>query len=182
VRRNAKPTRRHQPSSFASSIDAPQRPTAAQPGTLFPGLKAIGLSTAATRRAWAAFRYRAWHIATLLTLWKQHVTEQPHWQALRYEGYVPIAVDITPYWRPALEGCASKHYHPQAGNALQAIEFGLIGHVGQVNGQRVTLLNDVLRGDLTDASSASLNSQLLKCVATTLAPGQMAACSTNRTP
>jgi hypothetical protein len=138
-------------------------------GALFPSLKAIGLSAAAIRRVWAAFRYGAWHIATLLTLWQQYVTKRPHWQALQYEGYVPIAVDITPYWRPALAGCTSKHYHPQAGKALQAIEFGLIGHVGQANGQRVTLLNDVLRGDLTDASSASLTSRLLERVATTLA-------------
>jgi hypothetical protein len=143
-------------------------------GALFPGLKAIGLSTAAIRRGWAAFRYGAWHIALLLTLWQQYVTEQPHWQALQYEGYVPIAVDITPYWRPALEGCASKHYHPQAGKALQAVEFGLIGRVGQVNGQRVTLLTDVLRGDLTDASSASLAARLLKRVAATLGADEMA--------
>jgi hypothetical protein len=143
-------------------------------GALFPGLKAIGLSTAAIRRAWAAFRYGAWHIALLLTLWQQYVTEQPHWQALQYEGYVPIAVDITPYWRPALEGCASKHYHPQAGKALQAVEFGLIGRVGQVNGQRVTLLTDVLRGDLTDASNASLAARLLKRVAATLGADEMA--------
>jgi hypothetical protein len=143
-------------------------------GALFPGLKAIGLSAAAIRRAWAAFRYGAWHIATLLTLWQQYVTKQPHWQTLQYEGYVPIAVDITPYWRPALEGCASKHYHPQAGKALQAIEFGLIGRVGQVNGQRVTWLTHVLRGDLTDVSSVSLTSRLLKRVATTLAADEMA--------
>ena len=143
-------------------------------GALFPGLKAIGLSTAAIRRAWAAFRYGAWHMATLLTLWQQYVTEQPHWQALQYEGYVPIAVDITPYWRPALEGCASKHYHPQAGKALQPVEFGLIGCVGHVNGQRVTLLTDVLRGDLTDASSASLASRLLKRVAATLTADEVA--------
>lgn len=143
-------------------------------GALFPGLKAIGLSTAAIRRAWAAFRYGAWHISTLLTLWQQYVTEQPHWQALQYEGYVPIAVDITPYWRPALEGCASKHYHPQAGKALQALEFGLIGRVGHVNGQRVTLLTDVLRGELTDASSASLAARLLKRVAVMLAVDEMA--------
>ena len=40
-------------------------------GALFPGLKAMGLSTAAIRRAWAAFRYGAWRCATLLTLWQQ---------------------------------------------------------------------------------------------------------------
>lgn len=134
-------------------------------GALFPVLKAIGLCTAAVRRAWAAFRYGAWHITTLLTLWQQGVTAQPHWQALQYEGFIRIAVDITPYWRPALQGCASKHYHPQAGKALQAVEFGLVGRVGHVNGHRVTLLTDVLRGDPADASSASLAARLLKRVA-----------------
>jgi hypothetical protein len=143
-------------------------------GALFPGLKAIGLSAAAIRRAWAAFRYGAWHIATLLTLWQQYVSQQPHWRALQYEGYVPIAVDITPYWRPALEGCASKHYHPQAGKALQAVEFGLIGRVGSVNGQRVTVLTDVLRGELTDPSTASLASRLLKHIAQTLTAKEIA--------
>ena len=78
-------------------------------GALFPGLSAMGLSAAAVRRAWAAFRYGAWHIAVLLTLWQQYVTQQPHWQALHYGGYTPKAVDITPFWRAALEGCASKH-------------------------------------------------------------------------
>jgi hypothetical protein len=142
-------------------------------GALFPGLKAMGLSTAAIRRAWAAFRYGAWHIITLLTLWQQYVAQQPDWQALQYEGYVPIAVDITPYWRPALVGCASKHYHPQAGKALQAVEFGLLGRVGQVNGQRVTLLTDILRGDLTSTSSASLATRLLQRVAATLAADEV---------
>jgi hypothetical protein len=40
-------------------------------GALFPGLKAMGLPTAAIRRAWAAFRYGAWRCATLLTLGQQ---------------------------------------------------------------------------------------------------------------
>jgi hypothetical protein len=141
---------------------------------MFTGLKAIGLSPAAQRRAWAAFRYGAWHIAMLLTVWQQFVSRQPHWQALQYEGYTPRAVDITAYWRPALKGCSSKHYHPQAGKALQAVEFGLIGRVGRVNGQRVTLLTDVLRGDLTSASTTSLAARLLKRVAATLEADEMA--------
>ena len=78
-------------------------------GALFPGLQAIGLSKAAVRRAWAAFRYGAWKISVLLVLWQQYVKGQSHWQAHRYEGYVPKVVDITPYWHPATKACRSKH-------------------------------------------------------------------------
>jgi hypothetical protein len=138
-------------------------------GALFPALQAIGLSSDAVRRAWAAFRSGAWHVAVLLSLWQQYVTQQPHWQALRYEGYVPIAVDVTPYWRPTLQGCQSKHYHPQAGKALQAVEVGLIGRVGHVQQQRVTLLTDLIRGDLASASARTVPARLLERVAKTLA-------------
>lgn len=40
-------------------------------GALFPALQAVGLPVDAIRRAWAAFRYGAWEIATLLTAWEQ---------------------------------------------------------------------------------------------------------------
>jgi len=143
-------------------------------GALFPALQAIGLPVDAVRRAWAAFRFGAWHIAVLLTLWQQYVTQQPHWQALRYEEYVPIAVDVTPYWRPALQGCQSKHYHPQAGKALQAVEVGLIGRVGYVQQQRVTLLTDLIRGDLASASARTVPARLLERVARTLAADEIA--------
>jgi len=138
-------------------------------GALFPALQASGLPAAAVRRAWAAFRFGMWHIAVLLTLWQQYVLQQPHWQALHYEGYVPVAVDVTPYWRAALQGCLSKHYHPQAGKALQAVEVGLIGRVGYVRQQRVTLLTDLIRGDLTSASAQTVPTRLLERVAKTLA-------------
>jgi len=143
-------------------------------GALFPALQAMGLPADAVRRAWAAFRFGAWHIVVLLTLWQQHVTQQPHWQPLRYEGYTPIAVDVTPYWRPALQGCQSKHYHPQAGKALQAVEVGLIGRVGYVQQQRVTLLTDLIRGDLTSASARTVPARLLERVAKTLAADEIA--------
>jgi hypothetical protein len=138
-------------------------------GALFPALQDIGLPAAAVRRAWAAFRFGTWHIAVLLTLWQQYVMQQPYWQALHYEGYVPVAVDVTPYWRPALQGCLSKHYHPQAGKALQAVEVGLIGRVGYVRQQRVTVLTDLIRGDLTSASAQTVPARLLERVAKTLA-------------
>lgn len=146
-------------------------------GALFPALQGIGLSRSAMRRAWQAMQSGAWQIGVLLNLWQQFVLGQPGWQPYEYEGYQPVAVDITAYWRPALEGCISKHYHPQAGKALQAVEVGLVGRVGQVNGQRVTLLTDIVRGQLTapatDSPPPSLITRLLQRAFLTLKANQV---------
>ena len=68
-------------------------------GAIFPALKATGLSDAAIRRAWGAFRKGAWQIAVLLRLWREYVKGLKGWQEHRYEGYVPVTVDITVFWR-----------------------------------------------------------------------------------
>ena len=143
-------------------------------GALFPALQAIGLPKTAIRRAWAAFRFGSWQIGAMLILWQEYVKGQPHWHVHRYEGYTPKAVDITAYWRPALKGCTSKHYHPQAGKALQAVEVGLIGQIGSVGNQRVTVLTDLVRGDLADASSASFQTRLVNRAAQTLVADEIA--------
>ena len=148
-------------------------------GALFPALQAIGLPAAAVRRAWAAFRYGAWQIGVMLLLWQRCVEGQSHWQAHRYAGYVPKAVDITPYWHPATKACRSKHYHPQAGKALQAVEVGIIGRIGSVTNpqghrQRVTVITDLVRGDLNDPSTMSFQTRLVKHAAHTLERDEIA--------
>jgi len=40
-------------------------------GAMFPALKATGLSDAAIRRAWVAFRKGTWQIDVLLHLWRE---------------------------------------------------------------------------------------------------------------
>jgi len=55
-------------------------------GALFPALQAIGLSPAAVRRAWAAFRWGAWEIGVLLLIWRQYVEKEQAWQVRLYEG------------------------------------------------------------------------------------------------
>jgi hypothetical protein len=48
-----------------------------------------------------------------------------------------ITADITAFWRPTLQDCPSRHYHPQARRALPAIILGLVGEVGDIAGQRL---------------------------------------------
>ncbi len=143
-------------------------------GALFPALQAIGLTPAATRRAWAAFRYGNWEISDLLTVWAQYVTRQGNWQEHHYEGYCPKAVDLTGYWRPSVRGLKSKHYCPTAGKALPAVVLGIIARVGSINGQRVALITELVRADPDDPSEATLRGRVVRQTAKTLAEDEIA--------
>jgi hypothetical protein len=56
----------------------------------------------------------------------------PEWKQHEYEGYQPVVADITAFWHPSLKNCPSQHYHP-------AVIFGVVGKVGEINGQRIAL-------------------------------------------
>jgi len=142
-------------------------------GALFPALQSIGLKAADARRAWAAFRYGAWTIEPMLQTWQKHIEKQEEWQAHQYAGYYVKAVDITAYWRPSVKGIKSKHYDAQAGKALRAVVFGMVGRVGSVGKQRMALLTDLIRADLTNPSESALQTKLVKQVALDLTPDEI---------
>lgn len=131
-------------------------------GGLFPALKAIGLSDEAIRRAWAAFRSGQWQIAELLVLWRNYVKGRSDWQEHRYEGYLPVTVDVTAFWRPKLKHCPRQHYHPVAKRALPAVIFGLVGEVGSINGQRLALPRAIERVHPQEPSEGRLWQEVLK--------------------
>jgi len=131
-------------------------------GAMFPALKSIGLSDAATRRAWVAFGKGAWQMPAILGVWRKHVKELPGWQEHRYEGYRPIPADVTAFWRPALKNCPSKHYHPAANRALPAVIMGITGEVGEINGQRIALPRAFERAHPKDMSETRLWQEILK--------------------
>lgn len=142
-------------------------------GALFPALLAIGLAAPEVRRAWAAVRYGAWQTADLLAGWEDYVQAEQQWQPVAYAGYYPKAVDLAAFWRPALQTCQSQHYYAPAGKALKAVVFGLVARVGRVNGQRIAVLTDVVRGDLADPGESALWNQVLRQVAQGLAADEM---------
>ena len=131
-------------------------------GALFPALKAIGLEDDAVRRAWTAINSGVWQTAILIERWRKHVESLPDWKRCEYEGYKPVVADITAYWRPSLKNCPSKHYHPAAGRALPAVIFGVVGKVGEINGQRIALPQAFERVQPTDPSEARLWRNILK--------------------
>lgn len=62
-----------------------------------------------------------------------------HWQPQTHDGYQPVPVDVTAFWRPRLRGCPTSHSCAEAGKALPAIPVGLVARVGTVGGQRLGL-------------------------------------------
>jgi hypothetical protein len=143
-------------------------------GAMFPALKSTGLSDAETRRAWVAFRRGVWQIAILLRIWQEYVMGLEGWQLHSYEGYRPVTVDVTAFWRPALQSCPSKHYHPAANRALPAVIFGIVGQVGELNGQRIALPRAFVRVHPKDPSEKRLWQDLLKQVKKGLAGNEIA--------
>ena len=141
-------------------------------GAVLPGLNAIGLSAAAVRRGWAALGQGAWTSAQLLGWWLEIVRQEGHWQPHTYEGYHPVAADVTGFWRPRLQGCPTTHYHAPAGKALPAIPVGIIARVGSVDGQRFGVPVGFVRADPTDPSVSAHNRALIRQAVVTCTPDE----------
>lgn len=58
------------------------------------------------------------------------VTGEGRWRPHARDGYRPVAVDVTGFWRPRLCDCPTTHYQPATGKALPGIPVGLIARVG----------------------------------------------------
>ena len=93
-------------------------------GAVIPALSAVGLGPAVVRRTWAAVGHGAWTAEELLATWQAWVAQEGAWQPHRVGGYVPVAADVTGFWRPHLQGCPTQHYNAEAGKALPAIPSG----------------------------------------------------------
>jgi hypothetical protein len=142
-------------------------------GALFPALKAIGLEDDEVRRAWTAINSGVWQTASLIERWRKHVEGLPEWKRHEYEGYKPVVADVTAFWRPTLKNCPSKHYHPAAGRALPAVIFGVVGKVGEINGQRIALPQAFERVHPKDPSEKRLWRIILKNVKKTLSADEI---------
>jgi hypothetical protein len=138
-------------------------------GAVIPGLSAVGLSDPAVRRAWAALGHGDWSSAGLLTRWRQQVEQAGQWRGHEYEGYRPVAVDVTGFWRPRLRGCATSHYDGRAGKALPAVPIGIVARVGSVGEQRIGLPLALVRADPADPSAAAHQRALVRAAVRALA-------------
>jgi len=140
-------------------------------GAVIPGLSLLGLSEPAVRRAWAAMGQGGWTSAGLLGQWRVVVEREGRWQAHVHEGYRPVAVDVTGFWRPRLSECPTSHYDSRAGKALPAIVVGIVARVGSVGDQRLGLPVVLVRADPADPSAEAHEGALVKQAVAAAKPG-----------
>jgi DDE family transposase len=131
-------------------------------GAVIPGLSACDLSPRAVRRAWAALGQGAWSSTGLLARWQAMVVAEGRWQVQTHEGYHPVGVDVTAFWRPRLQECPTTHYSAEAGRALPAIPVGLIGRVGSVGGQRLAVPLALVRAEAADPRTSTHERRLVR--------------------
>lgn len=85
-----------------------------------------------------------------------------------YEGYRPLAVDITAFWRPQLQFWQGKFFHRLANKAVKGIGFGVVTQIGEVDGQRLPLLKRIIRVQHQDDGEATLKATVLRQIRTHL--------------
>ena len=100
----------------------------------FPALKANGFSAEESRRIWRAFRQGIWRINECIADGTTMFCLKENGKSHEYEGYRPVAVDWTAFWRFKLKGWTGKMFHSLAGRALCGVGFGVICQVGRVDG------------------------------------------------
>lgn len=133
-------------------------------GAIFPALKANGFTPEESRRIWSAFRHGVWRINECIDRWRTYVCDEGRWLSHSYEGYQPVAVDWTAIWRFKLKGWSGKLFNGLLGRAVRGVGFGLVCQVGQVDGQRVPLLRQLIRTRQQDKSEATLKADTLRGV------------------
>jgi hypothetical protein len=138
-------------------------------GAVIPGLDRVGLSARAVHRAWAALGGGDWSVTRLLACWVQLVTQEGRWRPREHQGYHPLAVDTTGFWRPRLRGCPTTHYHA-TGKSLPAIPIGIIARTGNVGAQRLALPLGLVRADPVDPSASTHTRALVRQAVRLMAP------------
>lgn len=133
-------------------------------GAIHSALAESGFTPEQIRRSWTALRYGVWSISELVLRWRQIVKDAGRWQVRAYEGYQPLAVDITAFWRPQLRGWLGKFFHRLANRAIKGVGFGVITQIGQVDGQRLPLLKRIIRVKRYEMSEAELKAHILRQV------------------
>lgn len=142
-------------------------------GALFPALQTLGLTAVEIRRSSQAVRQGVWSSADLVARWREWVAGQGLWRPHDYEGYQPLAVDITAFWRPRLQGWLGQFFYRLARRAIKGIGFGLVVQVGQSGGQRLPLLKQIICADSDAISESQFKVMVLKSAGQSLGPHEV---------
>jgi len=130
-------------------------------GGIFPALQLNGLSAEEIRQSWSAMRKGSWKVGELVSLLDTYAKSEAGWHENLYEGYRPVSIDTTGFWRPRLKGWLGRHFSAIAGKALPAVVFGIIVISGQIGEKRIPLLKAIVRC-LPEQSRSAFHVALLK--------------------
>ncbi|MCB9420163.1 MAG: hypothetical protein H6667_25805 [Ardenticatenaceae bacterium] len=133
-------------------------------GAVHTALSESGFSDGEIRRSWQALRYGKWDIRELVTRWRQLALSEKRWQTREYEGWRPVAVDITAFWRPQLKFWSNKFFHRLANRLIKGVGFGVITQVGEIDGQRLPLLKRIIRANPRSDGETELKATILRQV------------------
>lgn len=133
-------------------------------GAVHTALSESGFSDSEIRRSWHALRYGKWDVRELITRWRHLVLSEKRWQAREYEGWRPLAVDITAFWRPQLKFWSNKFFHRLANRLMKGVGFGVITQVDEVDGQRLPLLKCLIRANPRGDGETELKATILRQV------------------
>jgi hypothetical protein len=142
-------------------------------GAIFPAMKASGFTEEEIRRGWAAMRHGVWRIDEMLSAWRNYVQEQGRWQPHEYEGYRPVAADITAFWRMRLKGWLGRYFNGIANRLLGGVGLAIVVEVGQVDGHRMPLLRKIIRAHPKDMSQDKLKEMVLAWLGRNLAADEL---------
>jgi hypothetical protein len=143
-------------------------------GALFPALLCLGLRAVQVRRSSQAVRTGAWTSDALITRWRIWQAAHSTWQPDQFDGYRPVAVDISAFWRPQLQGWRAKFFNHLANRASKAIGLALVVEVGHTGTQRLPLLKQLLCAADDTASESQFKALVLQQVRRQLGPAEVA--------
>ncbi len=129
---------------------------------------------ARTRRGAKAVTYGSYNMKELIDKVQEIFEDEGQWQPTVIQGYRIAPVDFTAYRRAAVKKLKTKAYVSDADKAVSAVPIGMIASVGQVKGQRMALLKNVVVPDLSVNDGSAHKKQLYKQVATELAEDEIA--------
>ncbi len=129
---------------------------------------------ARSRRAAKAITYGQYNLNELIAEMKRIVTQSSQWQPTIVQGYRLKSVDMTSYKRSKVKTLKSKGYDSNAQRAMPAVPFGIMGTTGEVNGQRVALLEMLICGDINQNQPAEEMKKVYSQVAQQLAANELA--------
>ena len=141
-------------------------------GAVHGALSASDFADDEIRRGWSALRHGSWSIEGLLSAWQIKVAADNEWRERKYEGYKVNSLDITGFWRPKLKGQVNKLYHATARRALPAMVFGVMITAGEIQGQRIPLLKEIMRCEAA-SSETQFRVQLLEDVSEASLPDEI---------